>query len=228
MDRPLVSVIIPVYNGERYLAEAIESVLAQDYSPVEVIVVDDGSTDGSALVAKGFGPPVRYHFQPNDRVAAARNSGVALAGGDFLAFLDADDLWTADKLTRQMAAFNAGPDLDMVFGHAVQFHSPDLRESEKKRVHCPSQKMPGYIPGAMLVGRDAFSRAGRFDTSLKSGEFVDWYLRATEKGLKGVMLPEVVYRRRLHGRNRSILERESKAEFVRIIKSSLDRRRSRR
>ena len=108
----LVSVIIPVYNGELYLDEAIESALGQPYRPIEVIVVDDGSTDGSAEVAKQFDSPMRYCFQPNAGLGAARNKGISLAQGSFFAFLDADDLWLENKLTRQMALFDKNPELD--------------------------------------------------------------------------------------------------------------------
>src|SRR5215203_2881736 len=112
----VVSAIIPVYNSERYLAEAIESVLVQTYPSHEIIVVDDGSIDGSAQVAKRFGSAVRYVFQRQAGVGAARNHGVELAEGRFFAFLDADDLWTKDKLQLQLAAFAADPELEAVFG----------------------------------------------------------------------------------------------------------------
>lgn len=101
-DGPTVSVIIPVYNGERFLAEAIRSALDQTLSPAEIIVIDDGSTDASAEVARGFGPPVRVLAQANLGPAAARNLGVAHAAGDLLAFLDADDLWMPEKLAYQV------------------------------------------------------------------------------------------------------------------------------
>jgi glycosyltransferase involved in cell wall biosynthesis len=96
-----ITAIIPVHNGERHLAEAIQSVLAQTLPPGEIIVVDDGSTDASAAIAQSFGAPVRVLAQPNLGPAAARNLGLAHATGDLLAFLDADDLWTPNKLARQ-------------------------------------------------------------------------------------------------------------------------------
>ncbi|MFM6154726.1 MAG: glycosyltransferase family 2 protein, partial [Sphaerospermopsis kisseleviana] len=100
-NKPLVSVIIPVYNGDRHLAQAIESVLNQTYQPFEVIVVDDGSTDNSANVACSY-KEVHYLYQPNQGVAVARNTGISQARGEFIAFLDQDDLWTPDKLTVQV------------------------------------------------------------------------------------------------------------------------------
>ena len=102
MTAPVVSCIIPVLDGERYLGAALESVLTQTYGAVEVIVADDGSTDGTRAVASAFGSRVRYLHQANAGHAAARNLGLAAAGGAFVAFLDADDLWHADKLARQI------------------------------------------------------------------------------------------------------------------------------
>jgi len=222
---PIVSVIIPVYNCERYLAEAIESVLSQTYRSVEVIVVDDGSTDASASVAQQFIPPVRYYYQPNSGPSAARNRGVDLSKGDFLAFLDSDDVWTPDKLKIQMATFEDNPKIEAVFGHVQQFISPELDDNVKKRIRCPSDTMPGFCANAMLIRRSSFIRVGPFDPQWKVGQFEDWYSKAIEKGLKFVMLPDLLVKRRLHQTNMSILERDSRADYCRILKAALDRRR---
>src|SRR4030042_2354962 len=123
MRRSLISVVIPVWNGERFLAEAVEVVLNQTYPPHEVIVVDDGSTDGSAEVAKSFGALVRYHIQGKKGAATARNHGVELSQGNFIAFLDADDFWVKDKLARQMKIFLDHPDSDMVLVQVSTFYS---------------------------------------------------------------------------------------------------------
>ena len=104
---PLISCIIPVYNGQRFLAESLDSIFAQTYRPLEVIVCDDGSTDGTAHVAAEYPQPLVYIHQPNQGSPRARNCGIRAAKGDFLAFLDADDLWRSEKLTRQMARFQA-------------------------------------------------------------------------------------------------------------------------
>jgi glycosyltransferase involved in cell wall biosynthesis len=220
-----VSVIIPVYNCERYLAEAINSVLAQTHPAHEIIVVDDGSTDSSAQVARRFGSAVRYAFQPNAGIGAARNRGVRLALGNFFAFLDADDLWTDDKLRQQLAAVAEDPRLDAVFGLAKQFHSPELDAVARSRIQCPARPAPGYVAGSMLIRRSAFEGVGPFETGWRVGEFVDWYLRATEAGLRERMLPEVVLHRRLHATNQGVRERAAATDYARILKASLDRRR---
>ena len=136
-SKPLISVMIPVYNCDRYLGEAIESVLSQTYRPLEIIIIDDGSTDGSAAVAKRFMPHIHYYYQANAGIGSARNKGIELAQGSFFAFLDADDLWSKDKLAQQMAALEAHPGVDVVFGHVTQFYSPELDEELRRKIHCP-------------------------------------------------------------------------------------------
>jgi glycosyltransferase involved in cell wall biosynthesis len=225
MNNPLVSVIIPVYNGERYLAQAIESALAQTYQPIEIIVIDDGSTDGSSKVAKHFAHSIQYYFQPNSGAGSARNQGIELVDGSFLAFLDADDIWMNDKLTIQMAAFDAHPDVNIVFGHVKQFYSPELDEEWKKKIHCPAELMPGHIPSTLLIKRDAFFRVGLFETHWQVGDYMNWHLRAMEQGLKMLMLSELVTMRRLHKTNNGITDRSFINERVQLLKASLDRRR---
>ncbi|OGW52265.1 MAG: hypothetical protein A2Y81_00340 [Nitrospirae bacterium RBG_13_43_8] len=222
---PSVSVIITVFNGEKYLREAIKSVLNQTYEPIEIIVVDDGSTDGSSAIAKSFASQLRYFYQDNSGQAAALNRGIELSRGCFLSFLDADDLWKRDKLMHQMVAFDNNPDADMVFGHVEQFYSSDLDEDQRKRIRIPAKVMQGFFKGSMLIRRDSFFRVGMFDTRWKLGDFIDWYSRAMEKGLKSVMLNEVFVLRRIHANNSGFRERKLRPEFVRILKASLDRRR---
>ena len=143
--QPCVSAIIPVFNGERYLAHALESILAQTYRPLEILVVDDGSTDRSAEVAHRFGPAIRYIYQANAGAGAARNRGIALSTGDFVAFLDQDDLWAPDKLACQMDVLRADAPVGMVFGLVQQFYSPEW-EGRRSALHAPASPVPGYLP----------------------------------------------------------------------------------
>jgi glycosyltransferase involved in cell wall biosynthesis len=224
---PLVSAIIPVYNGERYLVEAVESVLAQTYRPLEILVIDDGSTDGSAEAASRLAPPVRAFLQPHSGAAAARNRGIALARGSFFAFLDADDLWLENKLALQMEAFRDRFELDAVFGHIEQFLSPDLDEDARKKIECPRRILQGRSHVTMLIRQEAFLRVGPFASDWHVGEFLDWYARAVDAGLKNLMLDAVLAKRRLHAGNMGIRMSDRKSDYVRILKSSLDRRRKR-
>jgi glycosyltransferase involved in cell wall biosynthesis len=170
---------------------------------------------------------VRYHYQPNSGIAAAWNCGVALATGDFIAFNDADDLWATNKIQSQMEIFREHPGLDIVFGHVKQFHSPELSDEAKLKIWCPDELMPGVSAGTMLIKRESFFRVGLFDTMWRRGIFNDWYLRATELGLRTHMMPDLVMWRRLHRSNHGIVNHDKSVDYVRILKASLDRRRLR-
>jgi glycosyltransferase involved in cell wall biosynthesis len=221
----LVSVVIPVYNGEKYLAAAIASVTGQSLRPLELIIVDDGSTDSSAAIAQSFAP-VTYRFQKNAGLSSALNRGIDLARGDFFAFLDADDLWTSGKLARQMDVLAQDLSLDMVFAHVRQFCSPELDAEGSRSIPAAIQVLPGFCAGTMLIRRQAFFHAGPFDPGLQVGQFLAWYLHAQENGLRGRMLPEIMLKRRWHAANMGIVEREARSEYARILKASLDRRRA--
>ena len=217
---------MPVYNGESYLAAAIGSVLAQRYSPIEIIVVDDGSTDASGRIAQSFGAAVRY--EPQLHVGspdASRNLGIRSADGDYLAFLDQDDLWVCNKLTLQMDAFAADESLDMAFGHVEQFISPDFSGEAGVFWRFPTGIKPGRILSSMMIRQGAFHRVGWFLTQWQLSGFVDWYARARELELREVMLSQVIARRRIHGTNLNIARRKAQIDYVRAIKACLDRRR---
>jgi glycosyltransferase involved in cell wall biosynthesis len=218
---PVVSVVIPVHNGERFLGEAVESVLAQEGAPLEVLVVDDGSTDGSAHVAARFGSPVRCLSQAHAGIASARNTGIRAARGDLLAFLDADDLWTPGRLRLQIDRLAADPALDCVFGLVEHFRDPGA--SLRFEVWAP-ERAPGLLPGAMLIRRAAFLRVGPFDETWRLGEFVEWQLRAEERGLRREILPVVVLRRRIHDANTTARLAVDRGEYLRVLRTVLRRR----
>lgn len=220
VPQPLVSVIIPIHNGERYLSEAVDSVLAQTFSSLELVAVDDSSTDASARIVQAYGDRVRYVRREFHNTARTRNEGAALAHGDYLAFLDQDDVWLADKLELQMEEFRAHPQTDAVFGQVVQFRQ------DSEDVHPDWAQMQGYTPSVMLVKRAAFERVGPFDPALQIGEWVDWYARARDLKLNMARLPHMVARRRLHAENKGVVQRTARAEYARVLKASLDRRRA--
>ncbi len=225
-NSPLVSTIITVYNGKNYLSEAIQSVINQDYPHIDITIIDDGSTDGSREVAQQFGTPVQYYYQNNTGIAAAKNHGIELSKGDFLAFLDADDLWTKNKVQQQMKVFNEDPTLDIVFSHVKQFHSSELSVEEKQKIWCSDELMPGISAGTMLIKRESFFKVGLFDSQWRRGIFVNWYMRASEIGLRTHMLPDMHMWRRLHRTNHGIVNHDKSSDYVRMLKASLDRRRS--
>jgi len=222
---PRISVVIPAYNAERYLAEAVSSVLAQSHPPAETIIVDDGSSDRTAAQLEKFCAQTTYLRQDHRGAAAARNQGIRIARGDFIAFLDADDLWIPEKLALQIEAFEHDPNLDVVFGHLEQFVSPELSEVERSNLVCDPRPQPGRSCSTMLIRTESFARVGEFNVQFAAGEFFDWYSRAREAGLKEKMLSEVVCRRRLHRANHGILDRTSRQDYLKVIKRALDRRR---
>jgi glycosyltransferase involved in cell wall biosynthesis len=225
LAEPTVSAAIPVRDGEAYLAEAIESVLVQSRPCDQVVVLDNGSSDRSAEIARGFAPAVQVVSEPRPGIGAARNAAMRAAGGDFVAFLDADDLWEPRKIELQLAAFEARPELQLVFGHVVQFVSPALAAENALALTVPPDPQPGLYIGAMLARRSAIEAIGPWAEDVRVSDGLSFLLRARELGLSEAMLPETVTRRRLHGENHSIHNRGERSEFARHLKRSLDRRR---
>lgn len=222
-----VSVVVPCFNAAAYLAAALESIVTQDPAPMEVIVVDDGSTDTSAAIAQDFGRGVRLVRQANAGIAAARNRGVAETAAPLLAFLDADDLWPAASLARRLAVLETRPDAECVFGVIEQFVTPELDAEARSRLAPIAATMPGRFAGSMLLRRGAFVRVGHFDASLRIGETLDWVARAAEAGLVEVPIPDIVLRRRIHGANTVTRERQRQNDYIRALHASLLRRRAR-
>jgi len=227
MDKPLISCIVPVFNGARFLAEALESILNQSYQPTEVIVTDDGSTDRSAEVVNRYRSNVHYVRQSNQGPAATRNRGLAAASGDFVAFLDQDDLWHSGKLERQAACFSEDPELSLCVAHVQTFSGAATAEKTLWFPnHGPSEPLPGYLTGTLLARRSLFETVGVFNSELKYGDAAEWFLRAAEQGVKMAMLSEVLMYHRVHENNFSRRHvAASRQEFLGIIKESLDRRR---
>jgi glycosyltransferase involved in cell wall biosynthesis len=221
-----VSTIIPAYNAERYLGEAIDSVLAQTAVPRQLIVVDDGSSDATAAVAAGF-DAVTLLTGLHAGVGAALNRGVAAVSEQYVAFLDADDLWLPEKLEKQLAAIERPAAAQLVFGSMESFYSPDASAELMRRIACPTQPVPGYAVGTLLTRRSVLEQVGAFETTLRVGHFIDWYNRAVDLKLTQVVLADVVLRRRLHGDNLSLREPAARTDFARVAKAALDRRRQR-
>lgn len=226
LDKPLVSVIIPVYNGERYLAEAIESVRNQSYHPVEIVVVDDGSSDDTASIIMSFAD-VRYIYQSNQGQAAAKNTGMDVSLGAFFAFLDADDKWLPKKLSIQVDYLTRHPNVDCVIGGMINFLEPGIPLPAWMKEDSFKSAIAGYSPGTLLVRREVMDKVGSFDPSYKHADDCDWFFRAKDTGITIAVLPHAVHRRRIHSKNRSY-ERQAKGatEILRVVKSSIDRRRN--
>lgn len=228
MTRPCVACIVPTYNGEAFLGEALESILSQTYPVLDVVVADDGSTDGTLAVAARFGDRVRVVRQANAGPAAARNLGVRSTSAPFVAFLDQDDLWHPGKLVRQMGRFDVRPDLDLSVAHVQRFWTATLHEqAERFRDHRLARPLPGYITGTFLVRRRVFDVVGAFAPGVRFADSMEWFLRARDLGVVAELLPDVLLRHRMHGHNLSQAEADgSRDEFLGMLKAALDRRRA--
>ncbi|MBW1790042.1 MAG: glycosyltransferase family 2 protein [Deltaproteobacteria bacterium] len=226
MESPLISVVIPVFNGERFLKVSLDSIFGQSYRPLEVIVIDDGSTDGTQQVVKQYPEKIRYRRQDNSGAPSARNRGIGLAKADFISFADADDLWHPAKLERQMARLEAEPTLDVVVVHAQNFWMPELaREYERVKDQRRSKAIPAYISAAMLVRRRVFESVGVFSASMRHADGTAWFLRARDKDVAVALLRDVLIFRRMHKLNTSRVKAgESLDEFFGLIKANLDHR----
>jgi glycosyltransferase involved in cell wall biosynthesis len=219
-----ISALVAAYNAERYVGAAIDSMLAQSLPPAEIIAVDDGSTDGTVDVLRGFGDRIVVMEMPHGGAPAAFGAAAAAASGDLLAFNDADDLWMPTKLEIQSALLARDPALEAVFGAVQQFVSPDWMAGATAPVVPPQ---PGISKIGMLVTRNAFERIGSFDSSLRFIEFGAWYGRAVQMGLRTATHTEIVARRRLHASNIGRLHRdETRQEHLLVLKRSLDARRA--
>ncbi|MDF1512319.1 MAG: glycosyltransferase family A protein [Anaerolineae bacterium] len=224
---PLISVIVPVYNGEAYLSEALESILSQTYQPLDIIVIDDGSTDNSRDIAESFIPHLRYYYQPNAGVGSAMSAGVTYAKWEYLAFLDADDLWMPDKLTLQMTVFMQNPGLGAVFTKIEQFYSSDIRPEYRQKYFYTEKIVDGYCVDTLLVKKEAYDAVGSFDPIRKTGTFIEWYTRAMDIDLPVKVIPIVTAKRRIHNSNMGIWNIANQRKgYTRILKSVLDRRRA--
>ena len=225
VENPLVSVIIPVYHGGRHLRAALESVFAQTYRAFEVVVVDDGSVDDSGIIAQSF-PEVRYIHQTNQGVAAARNHGIEAAQGEFLAFLDQDDLWKPEKLEIQVNYFLSHPDSGYTLTQQQYFLDQGTTLPAWFKKELFSTVHTGWVLGTLVVRRTAFEQVGNFATGYSAANDSDWFFRAKAAGIPMAVLPELLLLKRIHDANDSGRAKEILSELLRVVKTSLDRQRS--
>ena len=224
-----VSVIISVYNGQAYIRESILSILNQTMPPYELIIVNDGSTDGTACVVSELiqknrsNVKIKLFSQQNNGVGCGLNQGVALALGEFLAFNDADDLWVNNKLEKQVNFLTTHLEIDMVFGLVKQFYSPELTDDEKNKIYCPSEIAEGICLPALCIKRSILMQLGNFDKTQKTLSFMDLFSKSQLQGISYYVLDDLVLHRRLHKKNISQTKREeNKRVFAMLLKKRID------
>jgi glycosyltransferase involved in cell wall biosynthesis len=219
-----ISVIIPAFNAEATLAETIESILTQTVAADEMIVVDDGSTDRTGVLAGGF-PGLKVIRQKNRGAASALNAGIAASTGELLTFLDADDLWEADKLEKQSVQLRSRPDLDAVGGYMRTFVCPSAHPDQAARYRLPEAPEPCWLTGALMVRRHCFERCGHFSEDLAVAYNIDWFDRLRNSGASLAMLETVVLRRRIRPGSLSHRSVSRDASMVEMARRAIARRR---
>lgn len=183
--KPLISVIIPTYNRDQMVGQAIESVLEQEFKDFELIVVDDGSTDDTPDILSAYGNDILVHRQINKGVSAARNKGIQLSLGRFIAFLDSDDLWMPQKLSQQIAFFKSKKDAMICQTEEIWMRdgvrvNPGRRHKKKSgMIFKPSLALCLVSPSAVMINKDLFDVVGFFDETLPACEDYDLWLRTS-------------------------------------------------
>jgi glycosyltransferase involved in cell wall biosynthesis len=206
---PFVTVVIPAFNAERYITQAIDSVFCQTCGMFEVIVADDGSTDRTRSVVERFGPLVRYEYQRNAGPSSARNRGIELAKADFVAFLDADDVWNPEKCAVQMAHFNARPELTGCAAHVRNFLAEDAETG------AAPQGQVVTLGTTLMVRRSLFEAVGMLNPEYWHRDLQDLLVRAEDRGFKIEILRDVLAQRRIHSNNMS--NNRSGADHLELI-----------
>ncbi|RLE12773.1 glycosyltransferase family 2 protein [Candidatus Aerophobetes bacterium] len=187
MKEKIVSVIIPTYNRENWIKEAVESIFCQSYSNYEIIVVDDGSTDNTKRVLAPFKSKIRYVFQPTSGPSSARNKGLQLSRGEWIAFLDSDDVWRPEKLEKQMDVLQKEPEFKVCYTDEVWIRNGKFVNPRKRHTKYSGWIYPYCLPlciispSSVVIHRSVFEEVGYFDTSLPVAEDYDLWLRISSR-----------------------------------------------
>ena len=225
MTAPLVSVIVAVHNGERFLRTALTSLYAQDYDPFEVIFIDDGSTDSSGDIACEFAG-IRYVYQENKGLAAARNAGLELARGEFLAYLDDDDTIPSHKLRRQAGYLVNNPDVGCVLGRQEIVLEAGVEPPDWLTRDSIFGDLDGIPFVSAMVRTNVLREVGGFDATYRFAEDRDLFVRLREHGVRIEIIPEILLFRRFHGENMNFRQRPQKHPLLRSLKAKIDRERA--
>lgn len=224
MPTPLVSVIIPVFNGQAFLLQTLSSVTHQTYPNIEIIVIEDGSDKSSEKIVTTF-PQIQYHSQLHQGNAASRNSGINLSQGEFICFLDQDDLWPTDKIENQVKYFLKHPETQILSGLTTEFLEPGQKMPNWARTQAQTKSHKGASPGTWMVRRSFFNEVGFFKSELQAASDVEWLYRIKKLGFKICFLESVVLIKRIHNDNQSAFKNPEKvrqyhSEMLRIFRNS--------
>lgn len=225
MNNLLVSAIIAVKNGERFLARAIQSILQQTYSVYEIIVVDGKSTDNTGKIAQSY-PQVRYILKENNAPADAWNLAIDAAKGDLLAFLDHDDRWTPNKLSLQVNYLVNHPQIQYVIAKFKYCLEPGYSIPSGFKKELLEQDITGLIPGTLVARKSLFDSIGKFDTNLAIASDVDWFIRVKDQNILQAVVPEVLLYKSIHEQNLSANAKVNNQELLKVLRQSINRQRN--
>jgi glycosyltransferase involved in cell wall biosynthesis len=213
-------VIIPVFNGARFISEAMESVLVQGDAVNLIWLINDGSTDSTTEIlneSREKYPKVQVIHQTNQGVCKALNLGISKAKTEWIAFLDADDVWESDKIDAQLAAMESNPKAELVFGQMEEFE--DFPEGHIAGFEARIDAYAGFSRSTMLCKRSLFDDFGGFDETLKVGEFIDWFQKVRESGKESHLIQKVLAKRRIHGEN--MTAKVNRQDYLTLIRRQL-------
>ncbi len=222
MNEPTVSVILAVKNWERFIASSINSVLASNKQPLEIIVVDGNSVDGTERIAKSFST-VRFVRQVNRGIADAYNLGIESSRGQFIAFISHNDIWDQHKLSTQVDYMVRHPLVQYTVTKVRHFLEPGQPMPPGFRKELLERDCVGYIMETLVARKSLFDLIGNFDTSYSVAEDVDWFARAKDKKIPMAIIPEVLVHRRLHASNASLNARDNDRQLLRAMRQSIKR-----
>jgi glycosyltransferase involved in cell wall biosynthesis len=218
-----ISVILVVKNGETYLAQAIESILTQTITPLEILLIDGNSQDSTPQIASRYSQVTRL-MQTGYGLANARNQGISMASGEWVAFLDCDDLWSANKLALQADFHLANPLCNFSVGWVKFFLEACTTLRSGFRAATFKKGIIGYTPGTLLARRCVFNRVGYFDESLAIACDADWFARLKDRDEKIGVLDQVLLDKRIHSNNLSGRVLQNRRELMIVLKRSLERK----
>jgi glycosyltransferase involved in cell wall biosynthesis len=225
MNKVPISVIIPTYNRADLLKGCLTSILQQSVKPAEIVVIDDGSNDHTEEVVKSY-DGVSYHVKEHSGIAKTLNYGLSKVTQPMLTFLDSDDLWEPDFIKVQYENLIRSKNIDGVFCHHRRFYDYPVHRlltpaerNEEMRIY------PAKLKAGMLIATIPFMSVGLFNETIKQGDFIDWYMRAIERGIKFKMVKDCLMKRRIHENNITSDRSTNSSNLLKVIASGLQRRR---
>lgn len=220
------SVVIPAYNASAYILQCLDSIFHQLDSHDEIIIVDDGSTDNTLNIIEELNDPriQVYRHLHNLGIAAARNTALQYVSGDYIHFLDHDDLW-APKRISMINAFSVDPNSAcLISGWAEHFYCDTLSSRAKGQFLLP-EPQAASLPGSVVMTLPLIKEIGYFDTSLSSGEFVDYLSKAMDKHITWIKSDDIFFYRRIHGNNHTLRDNQASSSYLKVIRQHLHRQR---